>query len=432
MAKILLIKPLWPYPYSKGEYTYNRIWPPLSLANCAAILEKQGDKVEILDAHALRIKPEDIKDFIVGFDKVFITSSSLDRWQCPNINIGPFLEAVRSVRETNSECYVMGYHGTVDPGDILRKTQAKAVIRGEPELTVADICQGKLLNEIRGLSYSDEGEVVSNADRDDVDLTCLPTPTFHLLDTRKYFYEILGKDFALFEIGRGCQFACEFCNKIMYGARLRTKSKDQVCEDLRVAIEECGVRTGYFIDLEFLADKDIVREICEFLIEKKYEFRWCCQTRPSSVDSELLRLMKQAGCRLVHFGIESGLQKFLDLSKKGIKLEKMFEAVKTCEDQGMKTLAFYVFGFQDETIEDRRETFEFAKKLNTDYTSFHKIYPYKTSGVYLQNLTSEKEIDKFIRKIFVRYYIRAGYLKKLNLLTALKAARVFFGRFLSL
>ncbi|MCK5084023.1 MAG: hypothetical protein KAR31_14030, partial [Candidatus Omnitrophica bacterium] len=92
---ILLVKPFWPYPYSKGEHTYNRMWLPLSLANCAALLEGQGNKVEILDAHSLRIKPGDIKSHLNGFDKIFITSSSLDRWQCPNIDIEPFLETIR-------------------------------------------------------------------------------------------------------------------------------------------------------------------------------------------------------------------------------------------------------------------------------------------------------------------------------------------------
>src|SRR3989338_3794519 len=108
MQKILLIKPFWPYPYGKGEHTYNRIWPPLSLANCAAILEKQGHGVSILDAHALRLKPERIAPYVQGFDKVFITSSSLDRWQCPNIDITPFLETVQYIRGLTDEVYVMG------------------------------------------------------------------------------------------------------------------------------------------------------------------------------------------------------------------------------------------------------------------------------------------------------------------------------------
>ncbi|MBZ0165512.1 MAG: cobalamin B12-binding domain-containing protein, partial [Candidatus Omnitrophica bacterium] len=126
--KILLIKPFWPYPYGKGEHTYNRIWPPLSLANCAAILEKSGHDVRILDAHALRIKPHKIAGHVRGFDKVFITSSSLDRWQCPNVNMAVFYESAAAISKVCDEFYVMGYHGTVDPQPVLEASGAKAVI----------------------------------------------------------------------------------------------------------------------------------------------------------------------------------------------------------------------------------------------------------------------------------------------------------------
>ena len=252
MIRVLFVKPFWPYPYGKSENTYNRIWMPLSLANCAAILEKRGDEVKVLDAHCLRLKPERIKPHVRGFDKVFVTSSSLDRWQCPNIDIEPFLETAQYIKEVTGELYVMGYHGTVDPLEILKKTGAKAIIRGEPEYVVDDICRGKNLGEIGGVSFLRKGKITSMPDRKDVNLRGLPTPAFHLLDSTKYFYEILGKNFALFEMGRGCNYCCKFCNKVMYGKKLRKKSKDQVCEEIRFAIEHGRVKTGYFMDLEFI------------------------------------------------------------------------------------------------------------------------------------------------------------------------------------
>jgi len=79
----------------------------LSLANCAALLEKEGHKVKILDAHAQRMCPIQVSRFACNFDKVFVTSSSLDKWQCPNIDINPFIETVQHLRETNNEIYVM-------------------------------------------------------------------------------------------------------------------------------------------------------------------------------------------------------------------------------------------------------------------------------------------------------------------------------------
>ena len=430
--KVLLIKPYWPYPYGRGEHTYNRIWPPLCLDNCAAILEKEHHGVEILDAHALRIEPKRIAAYINGFDKIFITSSSLDRWQCPNINISPFLETVRRVKEITDEIYVLGYHGTVDPGNILDATGAKAVVRGGPEPIVSDICGGKDFSQIRGLTYHRNGHIVSNPDRHDFDLRDLPTPAFHLLDTKRYFYEVLGKDFGLFEIGRGCNYSCKFCNKIMYGQRMAVKSKEQIQEEIRTAVEENGVRTGYFIDLEFLAHKSLVKDMCDFLIKKEYDFRWCCQTRADSLSPEILDKMKQAGCQLIHMGVESGIQKFLDFSDKHTTEEKLIEGVRMCEDAGIKTLAFFMFGFRGETAEDRDAVFKFAKKLNTNFVSFHKMHSYIPSDVYLPDINLNREMDRYIRNLYLRYYLRISYLSKENIMTLIRGLKLFLGRLATL
>lgn len=430
--KILLIKPYWPYPYGKGEHTYNRIWPPLSLANCAAILEQRGHDVHILDAHAMRIKPSRIQEHVHGYDKVFITSSSLDRWQCPNISMDTFFETVDNIREVTDELYVMGYHGTVNSGEILEKTQAKAVLRGGPEYIVDDICAGKDFSDITGITYFKDNVIMSTIDRGNFELTDLPVPAFHLLDVKKYFYEILGKNFMLFELGRGCNFGCKFCNKIMYEPRLRVKTPEQICEEVRVAVEEHGVRTAYFMDLEFLHYRSAVSALCDFLIEKKYNFKWCCQTRADSVDAEILAKMKQAGCQLIHVGVESGTRKYLDLTNKNISPEQIKAGVELCREAGIKTLAFYMFGLKEEESSDREETFQFAKDLNTNFVSFHKVYPYLNANVYLQDLKTNKHIDRYIRKSYFRYYMRPSYLRSSNMLTLMRSAQLFMGRLITL
>lgn len=430
--KILLIKPYWPYPYGKGEHTYNRIWPPLSLANCAAILEKEGHYVRILDAHAKRIKPHKIAEHVVGYDKIFITSSSLDRWQCPNVNMVPFYETTDALQKTGAEFYVLGYHGTVDAQNVLEKSGATAVVRGGPEYVVEEICQGKALADVRGISYFSEGHFQANPDYGNFELTDLPVPAFHLLDVDRYFYEILGKKFMLFELGRGCNFGCKFCNRIMYEPKLRVKSSEQMCEEVRVAIEDHGVKTAYFMDLEFLHYKKHVARLCDFLIEKNYDFKWCCQTRADSVDPEILAKMKQAGCQLIHVGVESGTKKYLDLTNKNISPEKILDGVQMCREAGIKTLAFYMFGLKEESKSDREETFRFAKKLNTNFVSFHKVYPYLKSNVYMPDVNFNKYIDNYIRRVYIQYYLRPQYIWSSDMLTLLRSAKVFMGRLLTL
>ena len=426
--RILLVKPYWPYPYSKGEYTYNYVCPPLCLAYCAALLEKNGHKADIIDAHALRVPPRKIANFIDGYDKIFITSSTLDKWLCPNIDISHFLETVQHIRDFSEEIYVMGYHGTVEPEKILNLTKAKAIIRGEPEYTVLDICQKNNLSEIEGITFKNNSEIISNPSRELIDLKSLPTPAFHLLDFRRYFYELLGGNFSLFEISRGCKYRCRFCNKVMYSDTLRTKSKEQIIEEVAIAIEKYNVRTGYFMDLDFFSDRETAELLCDFLIKKKYNFRWACQTRPGSLNRDILKKMKRGGCKLVHLGVESGIQRLLNYLRKNVTIEDIEESVNLCKQVGIKTLAFFVFGLPEESEEDRKLTFNFAYRLDTDFVSFHRLYPYKGTEIYGEHIKMNTDIDRFIYKALIKYYLRLSYIWRLDLSVILSGLRLFIGR----
>jgi len=423
-----LVNPYWPYPYTKGDYAYNRIWPPICLANCAALLEKEHHNVEIFDAHARRIKPKQMGKHIKGYDKVFITSSPIDKWQCPNIDIRPFLETLQYIAQITGNIYVMGYHGTVEPEKILSLDRVRAIIRGEPEFTVREICRNKDLSKVKGITFKDNGRIVSTPQREPFDLKNIPVPSYHLINFKDYFYEILGRNFTLFEISRGCKFRCLYCNKVMYGGGLRSKSKEQIFEEITTAVEKYGVKTAYFIDLDFLSNRETVEELCDYLIKRKYNFKWTCQTRPDLLDIDILRKMKAAGCGLIHLGVESGLQKILDSLGRNISISKIRSSVKMCNQAGIKTLAFFLFGLPGEKEKDRDTFFDFIKGFNFDLASFHKVVPYRGSGISKDSFELNGDVDKFIRKAFIKYYFKVSYLRKFGLPTILRCLRLFYGR----
>lgn len=427
--RVLLVKPCWFYPITEEESTYNRIWPPLCLANCAALLRKEGHEVRILDAHAERISLERVAVLAKNYDMVFVTSSSLDRWQCPNINLEPFVETTREISKLNKNVFVMGYHGTVDPELILKKAKAKAVIRGEPEMAVVDICRGKDFKEIKGLTYEKNGQIVSNHDRGPLNLKRLPIPAFDLLPLDKYLYEILGDKFLLFEFSRGCPFKCNFCTKgVMYSSGVRKKSLNQISKELKYAIEELGVKNAYFFDLEFSTlGARMIEKICDFLIKSKYDLKWCCQSRVDRFTPKLLRKMRRAGCELIHCGIETGSIKTLKKINKAFSLKEMAKGLKKIKRSGIKTLCFFMLGFPWETKEDIVATIRFAKRINPTYTSFHIANPYPQTGLEFFGKKTNKglirescslyfstsELRKFVKKAFIQFYLNPKRIFKL-------------------
>lgn len=265
--KVLFINPGWDSLVSAKGSRFNRPWPPLDLLNCAALLEKDGFEVELLDARASPLHRKQIAQRATRFDKCFITSSPIDRWQCPNIDLYPFLELVSLLPKEG--LYVMGVHGTVYPDEMLEQTKAVAVIRGEPEFTVLDIARGNSLKDIHGISFKESGSIIHNTDRAFLSLNDLPVPSFHLLDIRKYRYELLGNRLILFEGSRGCPYPCIFCQKTLYGTQFRTKSPEKLADEIIYGVKKFQARSAYFIDLEFTLRRDFIVELCNRLIRKK-------------------------------------------------------------------------------------------------------------------------------------------------------------------
>jgi len=420
---ILLVKPRWPHSVGKNDLIYNRIWPPLSLANCASLLEGDGHSVTILDAHMERLAPSKVAMLAKSFDKVFITSSSLDRWECPNLDLEPFFETVNKIHKYASELYVMGYHGTVKSEELLAITQAKAVIRGEPEMTVKQICQGDNLSMIDGITYYDGKNICLNPDRKEFDLKLLPIPAFHLLQIDQYSHELLGDRFVLLEMSRGCRFSCTFCYKSLYGKGVRKKSSQQVIYELEEAIVNCGAKSGYFMDLDFGMNSKLINEVCDFLEQKHYNFKWTCQIRVDDVNRPLLKKMASAGCQLVHFGVEASSTSKLDEFNKRISIEQVIEAVKCADDLGIETACSFLFDYGPQNQMEAEENINFAKQLNPTYASFHVIYPFMGTKIYEQSSRDVQqrfsdfyckdwftvEQKKLIRSAYFQFYMRPQY-----------------------
>jgi anaerobic magnesium-protoporphyrin IX monomethyl ester cyclase len=426
--KILIVNPLQVHLVNKRGKIYNRVWTPLSEANCAALLEQEGHEVVIIDANAERLGADEVASYASGFDKIFITSSTLDRWQCPVIDLGPFLSYVKGIREVTDEVYITGAHGTVRPEEMLNLTGAKAVIRGEPELTVLELCRNNDLSKVKGISYKSNGEVINNEPQDLLDLETLPMPSFHLLPMGKYFYEVLGGNFVLLEGSRGCASRCSFCLRNMYGNKLRAKSPSKLISEIETVIHKLHVRNAYFMDLEFTVNRGLVEEMCDYLIEKKYNFKWTCQTRFDLIDEALLDKMKKAGCDLIHFGVEAADDKTLKALGKGITVEKIKAGMKMMKRFNMRSACFFLIGAFGSTEEDVREIIRFAKTLNPTYALFHIAIPYPGTKFYTdvsesgkffsdENLFPEaytgkmplEKIKKLTRNAYIQYYLRPRY-----------------------
>lgn len=399
---------------------FSRPWPPLDLLNCAALVRRDGHRVRLLDFRARAVREAERRKAVEWAGCIVVTTTPLDRWQCPTLDSEATFRFLR--RFPGDRTWVAGTHGTMRPEWVLEESGATGLLLGEPEAAVCWVAVAGADAVGPGIARVRRGELVAER-ADPLDLTSLPTPAFDLLEMEQYHYELLGDRFLVLETARGCPFGCTFCSREMYGKPVRRKQVEQVVEEIARARVDTGFRTAYFIDLEFTFHRQPVVDLCEEILARGWSFHWTCQTRFDQVDEELLLLMKRAGCRLIHFGVETGAERQVKALRKGLTLEQIrgqHVLVRRC---GIETALFFLIGHPDETEAEQRATIDFACRLNPDYASFNIASPYPgtrfhtLAGPFDQPFPAHDErshdpadLERMRRRALRRFYLRPRYL----------------------
>lgn len=395
--KVVLINPYLNY---LGQSFANKRFQPLDLLNIASLLRAKGlSDLKVIDANLEKIVPTDYSWSGINADIFVITTSPIDRWQCPINNPKLIFELVSCLLKYNqkSRIIIYGFDSMINPQRYNFDFRI-SIISGEPEFLVAN----QILKAANKSMYTQKG------------IQYLPLPAFDLVDMKRYGYPIMGNRFSLIEFSRGCPYDCIFCSKIMYPKKYQTKTLKQTIQEI-LNLKAMGIDNLYFIDLEFCIRKEAIIELCREIIRNSIKVKWAIQSRIDHLDKGLLSAMKEAGCCLIHLGVESGSQKILDTTNKKIKLEQIRQTFNMVKEYGIKTLAYFMFGNLNETREDILKTINFSKELNPDYASFVLVSKYPGSELFKKkeicNLSLD-DLEKLRRSAYLHFYFRWDYLTK--------------------
>jgi radical SAM superfamily enzyme YgiQ (UPF0313 family) len=160
-------------------------------------------------------------------------------------------------------------------------------------------------------------------------------------------------------------------------------------------IQECvglGIRDFLFYDDTFTVIRKRILAFCDEILHRGIKIRWDIRTRVDMVDEEVLRMLKKAGCKSIHYGVESGSDRILKVIKKGITVQKVKEIFALTRKTGIDTLAYFMIGLPSETAQDIQNTYDLAKELHSDYVHFSIFSPYPGTELYALGL--EKGILK--------------------------------------
>jgi len=379
--RITLVNP--PYPPSVHSHPP---FIPLGIAYLAAVAEKKGHEVTVIDCQAEKLTYETFRDRIshISTDVIGVTATTL-----------LYKSAMRLItiaKQVQPQALTIlgGSHGTFwDENALKEYPSLDLVVRREGEQTLIELIetlQAKgSLSKVLGVTFRDSvGNIVRTPDRPFIKyLDELPFPAHHLLPLSSL--KRMGKILFPLISSRGCVYWCDFCSTVrMFGRAYRMRSPKNVVDEMQLIHEKYGVDQVTFYDDAFTVDRERVIKICEELRARKLKLMWDCGTRVDMVDRELLKVMRDAGCFAVWLGVESGSETILGAMNKRIKLNQTRLAYKIAHDVGLMTIANVVLGFPGETEQTAWETIRFVKELNPDDVGFYVATPYPGTPMYDQ------------------------------------------------
>lgn len=388
--RILLVNPplLAKERYGKRLSKLGPVSEPMGLAYIASVLEKNGNKVDIIDTEAMNYSTEGFKSWfknkkgmynIVG---VTITTPMYIR----------AIEVIRIIREIDNGAKIIvgGPHVTILPERTLEENpQIDLGIVGEGEITIIELInaikQKGAIEDIAGIVYRRNGNIFLTSFRQHIKkLDDIPFPSRHLLPMYLYkptvsYYKRLPS--YLIITSRGCPFHCAYCSQI-FGHTFRYHSKERVIEEMQILLKDYNAKEIIIRDDTFTSNQARVEELCNEMIKRKLNIRWSCATRVDCVSPNLLKLMRKAGCWGIHYGVESGTQRLLDIIEKGITLKQIIDAFKWTEEAKIEIRAYFMIGLSTETKEETERTINFAKELNPFWAQFTITTPYPGTKLF--------------------------------------------------
>lgn len=366
----------------------------LGLAYLAAYSREQHNDLsfQVLDTRVSTSR-ETKRFFDTSFDLIGITVFSPVYYEV--------IDIFNKIKQKNRMIPVClgGPYVTTIKQDIFRRTPGDFAVYGEGEVTFSELIsylkgERKLL-DINGLIYRDnKGNTVINPAREKIkDLNQLPLPAYDIFPMNRYPLHRMVTS-------RGCPYACAWCNSSsIWDHSYRAADAEKIINEIEFLLYTYGKKIFVFGDNTFNLDLKRVETFCDLLLKRNIKILWSASLRSDIMNREIAHKMKKAGCYNVSVGIESANNYILTKLGKATSIEKMTSGVKMLKEAGIEIMSQYVIGSPFETLETIKESLEYARNSDCDYTNFYTVLPFKGTPQWdyiLQNGTFfSKEIHDY-------------------------------------
>lgn len=355
--------------YASGSSPkYDTIFP-FGLLILSEIAKSLGFSSIVIDGEAARLSIQEITAYVKKVRPIIVGINLLS----PTIDI-----ASRIVKQISEDGLIVvggGPHATFEPYDCFERIpELNYLFRGEAVKSWQEFL-GCLKHDVEEAVASIQGiwsrDKANGIGERTIELEELPT-----VDRSAAIfpsYQIGGREETAIFASIGCAEKCRYCaGRAFSGGIVRYRQVSSLVDEIESCVN-VGINAFHFADDNFIQNVEYVRAFAQELKRRNLIIHWRSFARADDVSEQVVELLVQSGCYRLTFGIESGCQRTLENMGKGHTISDAIYAIERCRAADIKTKAFFMLGYPDETRDEIEETVTFALNSGLDWAYFYLV-----------------------------------------------------------
>jgi radical SAM superfamily enzyme YgiQ (UPF0313 family) len=386
--------------------------PPYTLAVLGSLLRDAGCEIVLADLTSER---RSVEDLIATLDRAtFHPTLIVFPSTTPTLDADVSAMATLKARY-GAPLFCFGPHASTTPqASMLRAPAVDGMFVGEPEdavLQLARLGRTDDFSSIASLTWRRGGDVVPHrAHGMFAGFLQIPYPAWDLVQLKSYSLPLVNRPYVIVETSRGCPYACDFCvAPIHQGHKFRERSAKALVDEIERGYREFGIDFFYLWGDTVTLNVKSFTAFCDELIARQLPIRWFGNARADNLtDPAFVYRLRRSGCWMLALGIESESEEIRKDMVKRLERQKIQTAFRNMRDAGIKSFAFFIFGYPGETLETIGHTIDYAIELDPDFANFYPAVPYPGTALYDKVVRDGLLVEEDWSRMEYSYYLLNG------------------------
>jgi len=411
--------------------------PPYTLALAASLLREAGCDVRLIDATAERLSIDNVIGRLDG--ERFAPTLIIFPTTTPTLDAD--VAAMARLKERyGAQIFCFGPHASTVPAlSMARAPQVDGMFVGEPEDAIVQLAlldSVEKVGDVDSLTWRVGTVVVPHRTHGSFTrFATMPYPSWDLLALDRYALPLVNKRYVIVETSRGCPYTCDFCvAPIHQGHKFRERSAKAIVDEIERTHRELGIDFFYLWGDTVTLNVKSFTAFCDELIGRNLPIQWFGNARADNLtDPAFVHRLKKSGCWMLALGIESESDEVRKDMVKRLERQKIQTAFKNMREAGIRSFAFFIFGYPGETLKTMDQTINYAIQLDPDFANFYPAVPYPGTALYEKSIRDSllppDATNDWSKMEYSYYLLRGNGLDEQVVMNAInRAKRRFFLR----